>query len=287
MNEKQLQVLLAIHEMGTISKAAQQLSLTQPTLHFHMKKMEEEYHAPLFLHRSGRITLSDQATILLHYAKQIQHLTEDAKEKLASYSMDQERVFRIGASMVPCKYYLLQRLQAFHDAYPKIPVSLQTHTASQITALLVDMKLDIGLIATSDITKYPDLEYLHLKDDPMVLVTSSKYQQQHLEDACFIMHQENSSTYTFAQDWIKQQNLHYQTTWYADSNETIKSMVMENLGISILSYLSVEREVAQGLLRAIPLQDSNLQRSIYLAYNKQQYELPVRKAFLDLLKQMM
>lgn len=286
MNEKQLQVLLAIHEQGTISKAAQTLQLSQPTLHFHMKKMEEEYQVPIFLHRSGHITLSDQANILLHYAKKIHNLTLDAKDKLANFSLDQTRIFRIGASMVPCKYYVLEKLRDFHQAYPKIPISLKTQTATDITQLLMDMKLDIGIIATSDITKYPALEYIHLADDPMVLVSNAKHPSSlhSLETECFIMHQESSSTYQFAQEWIKQQRLQFHSYWYADSNETIKHMILEGLGVSILSYLSVEKEVNQGLLHAMPLQDSNLRRSLYLAYNKEQYELPVRTAFLELLK---
>lgn len=290
MNDRQIAILLAIHNQQSITKAAQALGLTQPTLHFHMKKLEEEYQATLFLHRSGHLMLSDQAMVLLHYAKKINDLQQDAKEKIHSYSMDHNRIFYIGASMVPCKYILPAYLKQFQSQYPSIPVSISSYRTPVIMEKVCNMELDIAMVATDIPPQHPDLICLHIKDDPMVLVYSSENSElanhfsfEKITTQRFLMHDEQSSTCAYTRRWLQDMALQLSNVWYGNSHEIIKRMVLDNLGISILPYVSVEKEAKQGIVCIQKLQTKHLPRQIYCIFHKDQYELPVRQAFLKLL----
>ena len=79
MNEKHAEILISINETKNITETARILKLTQPTISFHMKNMEKEYGMKLFIHASGKIILSENGEILLHYAKRIIRLSQDAR----------------------------------------------------------------------------------------------------------------------------------------------------------------------------------------------------------------
>ena len=146
MNEKQAEILISINETKNITETARILKLTQPTISFHMKNMEKEYGMKLFIHASGKIILSENGEILLHYAKRIIRLSQDARNVLESYNF-KSRPLKIGASLIPGKYYLSEIIGELVHEYPQNPLSVSIHPAATILTMLEQLEIDLGFVS--------------------------------------------------------------------------------------------------------------------------------------------
>ncbi len=288
MNLKKMQILVEIDKHKNITKAANALSIKQPTVTFHMKSLEDELNLTLFKSISGKIFLTDAGNALLHYAKRIMLLSDDATRLMEAFSMGQNRTFKIGASMVPATFILPKILGDFKKLYPSLPISLTVMTAPSIREMLCNYKLDIGIISTD----YVDLDEIYsskLCDDRMVLVysplhplaTHKKVSLDIVRDQNFILHTSNSTTRKLIDQWAEDNNISIKPYMEIGSTEAIKKSVINNVGVSILSKLSIREEFNSNKLMFSELPGSKLNRGIYIIYNRERYMLPIIKKFID------
>ena len=73
----QLEMLIAFADANTLSKAAETLHLSQPTLTRAMKQLEEEFRVPLFDHRKNRLTLNENGRMAVEYARKLWKEADD------------------------------------------------------------------------------------------------------------------------------------------------------------------------------------------------------------------
>jgi DNA-binding transcriptional LysR family regulator len=288
MNFKKMQILVEIAKHKNITKAANALGIKQPTVTFHMKSLEEELRLTLFKSISGKIFLTDAGNALLHYAKRIMLLSNDATRLMEAFSIGQNRNFKIGASMVPAAFILPKILGGFKELYPTLPISLTVMTAPSIRQMLCNYKLDIGIISTD----YVDLDEIYsskLCDDRMVLVYSplhplATHKEVSLDiakDQNFILHTSNSTTRKLIDQWSEDNNISIKPYMEIGSTEVIKKALINNIGVSILSELSVMEEFNSNKLKFSKLPGSKLNRGIYIIYNRERYMLPIIKKFIN------
>lgn len=294
MNFKQAEILILINKYKNITKCSQSLGLKQPTVTFHMKNLEKEMGITLFEHRVGKVLLTDAGSALLHYAEKIILLSKDANELMKSFSLNEERTFKLGASMVPSKYVLPKFLNGFKDKHPKLNICLSTYSAPLICEMISKFELDLGIVSIIEEKKFDNLEFSYIKKDEMVLVYSpdspladfhGDINSEVISRQHFILHDKNSTTAALTNKWAMANNITLNSYLEAGSTEIIKSMVINNLGISILPLICVEKEIKNKELLYLNLFNNNIQRNMYLVYNKERVMLPVIKEFIDYFKE--
>lgn len=294
MNFKQAEILICINKYQNITKAAEYLGIKQPTVTFHMKNLEKEMNIILFKHNIGKILLTDAGKALLHYAEKIVMLTKDAENLMKTFSLNEMRTFKLGGSMIPSKYILPKFLNGFKNKYPKLNISLTTLSAPVICEMVSKFELDLGIVSITEENKFDNLEFHYIDKDEMVLVYSPKSKlaqykceinskiisQQH-----FILHDKNSTTGMLTDKWAKENNITLNPYLEVASTEIIKSMVVNNVGISVLPFICIEEEVKTQKLLYTKLFNNSVKRNIYLVYNKERVMLPVVKEFIDYFKE--
>ena len=293
MNFKQAEILICINKYQNITKCGEYLGIKHPTVTFHMKNLENEMGVVLFEHNIGKVLLTDAGEALLHYAEKIVLLTKDAEKLMKSFSLNEMRTFKLGGSMIPSKYILPKFLSGFKNKYPNLRISLTTLSAPIICEMVSKFELDLGIVSITEEKNFDNLGFHYIDTDEMVLVYSPKsnlaqyygeINSEIISKQPFILHDKNSTTGTLTNRWAKENNIILNPYLEASSTEIIKSMVVNNVGISVLPLICVEEEIKNKKLLYMNLFNNSFQRNIYLVYNKERVMLPVVKEFIDYFK---
>ena len=126
-----------VAKAGSITAAAQQLSLTQPAVSQSMKQLEAQLNVSLFQRTAKGIRLTKEGEILFPYAESCCESIRQGEQKLKELMNLDLGEIRIGASDMTLKYYLLPFLEQFHRRYPKIKViGVEPKNAASMTEAL-------------------------------------------------------------------------------------------------------------------------------------------------------
>lgn len=158
MEFRVLQYFLAVVREENISRAAESLHVTQPTLSRQMAQLEEELGTPLFI-RGKHLTLTDAGVMLRRRAEEVVSLMN----KIESEFEEQNEVggmISIGSGGLSAVEFLLPAMQSFRVKYPKVQFQFYTNSAEYVKERLDQGLLDFGLLLEPiDITKY---DYLRM-----------------------------------------------------------------------------------------------------------------------------
>ncbi|GAU79235.1 LysR family transcriptional regulator [Fusibacter sp. 3D3] len=291
MNYRKLEILVAIDKFNNITKAAHHLKIKQPTVTFHMKGLEEETQTKLFQTNASKTVLTSAGKAILFYAQKILQLADDAQKVVKEFNDPEGYHITIGSSSVPSIYVLPEIIGLFKNTHPNAMVSITVMTAPEIQTLISNYELSLGIISSTDLL-LENIPHEKLCTDKMVLIYAKEnplnqyavIDKAHLENEKFILHTQNSTTRMLTDKWATDLNLNIKTSVEINSTEAIKRAVMCNVGISILSELSVREEIASGKLAYAYLPGYSPSRNIYLVYNEDRYMPEVLKDFIKLLK---
>lgn len=131
---------------GSISKAAKELYISQPAVSQSIKQLEETLGGRLFFRTPKGIILTAEGEAVFKYIEQAYHFILAAQTKFSEMQSLMSGEIRIGASDTLCKYYLLPKLESFHESYPNIKIQITNRTTQETIKLLESGKVDFGVI---------------------------------------------------------------------------------------------------------------------------------------------
>lgn len=137
MEINDLMIFLKVAQVGSISKAAEELGYVQPNITGRLKILEEELHTPLFRRTNKGVVLLPAGEVLVEYAMKIVKTIEEAKWKIRN----QSPVLRVGATQTLSKLYLSPLLTTDEPNF-----SLYMRTSEEIRSLLKTNQVDLVLI---------------------------------------------------------------------------------------------------------------------------------------------
>lgn len=111
----QLEMLIAFADQRTLSKAAEMLHLSQPTLTRAMKQLEEEFRVPLFDHRKNRLTLNENGQLAVEYARKLWQEAGDMVERVRSFDRA-KHTLSVGACAPAPLWDLVPRLSSLYGS---------------------------------------------------------------------------------------------------------------------------------------------------------------------------
>ena len=297
MNLKQLEAFVQVAEGGSFSKAAKELFLTQPTISSHISSLERELNARLFVRNTKEVSLSEDGIKLYKYAKQMLDLQREIE---VTFGMDEEgeaHAVTIAASTIPAQYLLPEVLTRFSERYPQEQIRIQETDSSKVVMQIVDHRVDIGFTGT--VLEKKHCKYIPFYKDELVIITPNtpKYQelaQGNKEDISWIkkehviMREEGSGTRKEAELQLKGAGVKFaglDIIASIENQETIKKSVRQGMGISVLSKLATDDEVANGEILAFPIPNSDEGRDINLVYNKNYQMTRSAERFIKVVKE--
>lgn len=158
MNLESFKTFYFAAQYGSISKASEQLYITQPAVSRAIKQLEDDMGCTLFIRTPKGVKLTQEGEVLYKYIDQAFNFISAAKKKIEDIKNLLSGEIRIGVSDTICKHYLLPHLKRFNMAHPAIKVHVICPTTPEIISHLKAGKIDFGIINMP----FHD-EQLHLK----------------------------------------------------------------------------------------------------------------------------
>lgn len=172
MELRNLITFIHVAELGSFTKAAEQLGYSQSTISFQIKQLEDELDCLLFERINHTITLTERGRELVSYAHQVRALTEDFKESLTKEEACKGHIHIVTPDSV-CEDMIYSRYIDFHEKYPLISIRFTTGDSALMLDMLDHNEADV--IITLDHRLY-NKDYIIAKEEPLPMhfVTGKK-----------------------------------------------------------------------------------------------------------------
>lgn len=289
MEFNQLRSFLMIARLGSFTRAAETLFLTQPALSLQIKSLEKSLGEPLFERRGRTLLLTSAGQILQRQARGILDQVEQAGEEIAALKGLAGGRLVIGTNDSYCLYLLPDLVQYFRDQYPAVELRLTNSHSTQVIAWVVEGRVDFGLITLpvtdADITTHS----LFQREDVLVCTPDHPLSAQDVVTAeelvthPLLLLDKGSVSRVLLDQALADAGLFPQIVMEVGSVEVIKRYVEIGLGVSIIPRFSVEDEIQAGRLHAARL-DWLPACSVGVVQRCGGYLSPAGRAFLDLLE---
>ncbi len=286
-----LQVFRAVATHGSYSRAAREaLHISQPAVSKHVRLLEEELEVELFQRVGKQVELTEAGRIVLDYAEQVLALAEDTRRALVDLQGLQRGTLRLGASSTPGIYLLPPVLAVFAQRYPGIILALETANSQRVIDGVLNRQWDLGVVGIS-----PDEAMLHVQPycrDTLVLIVPPSHRLAaqptvtlaDLVSQTWILREEGSASGRLAERALRNHHLKQGHNLVLQGSEGVKQAVIAGLGVAMVSRFAITLEVQQGVLRALPVTDLQIERDLSLIWRKD-VRLPAAvSAFLDMLE---
>ena len=181
-----------VAKTGNISKAANQLYISQPAISKSISKLEAELGTALFSRSSRGVVLTEEGQVLYEYVERAFDSLNMGEENLKNYKELGIGHIRIGVSTSLCKHILLGYLKDFIRENPNIKFSIDCHSTINTIKLLRNEDIDIGLICNTELPK--GMVYSPVREIHDVFVASPEYLDNFYERA------NDKAHYSFADD---------------------------------------------------------------------------------------
>ena len=172
MDIKEYSYVLAIVDNGNISKAAQALYISQPSLSIFLKNLENRLGTKLFDRRDGKLELTYEGERYVKYARRIVALNDDLEQELEDIQKNNIGRIRIGVMLTRATYTLPVLLKGLKEKHPQIEIHIVEEPQSTLEEMVASGEIDIAFI------NYPfkddSLKYIDLADNNAVLVASKE-----------------------------------------------------------------------------------------------------------------
>ncbi|MBK1644623.1 LysR family transcriptional regulator [Thiocapsa imhoffii] len=283
---RQLQLLEAIVRLGSFTRAAEEMFLTQPTVSMQIKKLTETVGMPLFLHVGRNVEPTDAGREVYDTCKGILRSLGDLEIKLADLKGLKSGRFRLGV-ITTAKYFAPELLGGFCEVFPGIDVSLKVTNRTRIIERMAANDDDLYIFGEPTHAGL-DVEATYLAPNPLVilarkdhpLVGQSGISLERLAEERFILREPGSGIRDAIARRFTERGIRPNVRMELGSNEAIKHAIIAGLGISALSLHTLTLDGGAGRLAMLDVEGFPIERAWYLVHPKGRDLSTIAKTFL-------
>lgn len=289
MSDRRLQVFHTVAKLLSFTKAADSLHMTQPAVTFQIRQLEEQFETRLFDRAHNRVTLTDAGKRVFEYAENIFEQYAEMENAIREITGDISGSLVIGASTTVAEYMLPALLGDFKQQNPEVKMRLQVNNTDGIVSMVENNTIDLGVVEGPVNNKHLQVEVC--RKDQLVAIVAPNHplasrKKVSLSDVMkhpFICREVGSGTREVISEKLKAAGLERQSVSNAlelGSPEAIKGAVEAGMGVSILSSVSVNKEIELGTLVAIPI-SPKIQRNFSFVRQRNKFRAPAMEELLE------
>jgi LysR family transcriptional regulator, transcriptional activator of the cysJI operon len=293
MTFRQFTALATVAKHMNITKAAQALRISQPSLSKHLKLLEETYNLRLFSRNGNGIRLTDDGLEFLTHIDPILAQLKNLEDRYLRNSRKNRVVpLRVGGTYVVASGILPSLLAGLKKSYPNVDVVLRSDKTSVLEQMMLKGELEIAVSSllprSSELTAEA---YVGLKVVAFAAKTYPIPRKQlnlaDLEKIPLIVRangNQRGPTAVLLQR-LAAEGYRPNIVMRCDSPEGIKAAVNNKLGVGILYHEVLKDEIARGVFKEVHVSGLQTQRETYIFYLKERPLSPSAEIFLKLLRQ--
>ncbi len=293
MNFDHLQTFQAVAKTGSFTKAARSLFITQPAVSQQIQALEASVGVRLFDRTGKKIHLTIEGEMLLTKTSKIANELREIEILFEELSNLDKGKLNIGSSAIFGTYFLPRPIGKFNNEYPCIEINLHTGNSHKIISMMLSNKIDFGFGAL--MVDEPMVEHVLIHRESFVGVVGSQHPlanggtvtTESLKSVPFILREQGTRIRRDVETWLKKVGESFTPERFIELENmaTVKRLVEEGYGITIIPQSAVRRELRDGLLQVVALPEFDLKTSYFLYYPKQRSLSRAAQTFLALFPQ--
>ncbi len=260
INLELYKVFYHVVRSGSISKASQELFISQPAVSQSIRQLETKLGGQLFIRTPKGITLTPEGEVLHKYTEQGYNMILLAESKfLEAINLDAGEI-RIGASDMTLKYFLLPYLEEFHKRYPKVRIKVTNGPSPETVACLKNGFIDFGVasLPLSDDSAVDIIEAMEIQDCFIANyrfghLASKKISLAELSDYPVIMLEKNTSTRRYMNHFLSSYGVTIIPEIELATSDLLVQFARRGLGISCVVKNFAENDLENGSLFELDL----------------------------------
>jgi len=289
MDLRRLEIFVRVAELGSFSRAAEALFLTQPTVSEHVRALEDELGVQL-LDRLGRGAAPTPAgQLLLGYARKLLALASEAQQAVDQFQGRVSGELIVGGSSIPGEYVLPALIGAFRNKHPEIAVTLLIGDSRSVQEWVESGRVEIGVVGVRPTGR--SLESRQLMADELVVVVAPDHPWAGRESISvadirhepLILRERGSGSRDTLERALTAVGLDFgafRIVGEMGSTQAIKQAIRAGFGVSLISRRAVDDECRARLLASVSVRDLDVSRAFHLVTHRERSRSPLAQSFL-------
>jgi DNA-binding transcriptional LysR family regulator len=268
----QILAFLEVAQRGNLSRAAEALYVSQPTLTARLQALEAELGEQLFVRTRRGMRLTEAGEAFLPYAEHAVQAIEDGRERLGELRRGAVGKLVLAAPPTVSTYMLPALLARFAEEHSDVRLTVMTGTSEEILELVLHDRIQLGLMR---VLGHPEVEAVPVYSDSLLLVVNPshplagrKVRLGDLGGVPLVLFGRSSSYRDFTEAVFRQAGVMPDSVLELDNIEAAKKMVEHGIGISLVPDSAVMEELASGALAVVDVVDTSLPRREIVAVRR-------------------
>jgi DNA-binding transcriptional LysR family regulator len=284
----QLQIFLKIVQTQSVTKASEELHLTQPAVSIQLRNFQGQFDIPLTEVVGRKIYITDFGREIAEAAENILNQVYAINYKTLAYKG--QITGRLKISVVSTgKYVMPFFLNNFIQQHAGIELMMDVTNKNKVVESLENNEVDFALVSILPHTL--NIEKLDLLQNKLYLVGNSETKfkkaastKDIFKDLPLIFREKGSGTRQTMESFIERNDLLALKKFELTSNEAVKQSLLAGLGYSIMPLIGIKNEIQNNELQIIPIKGLPIKTTWSLIWLKGKKHSPVSKSFLEYLK---
>jgi|TARA_B110000971_G_scaffold219656_1_gene261273 DNA-binding transcriptional LysR family regulator len=278
----QLEIFRKVAEVKSVTKASEQLFLTQPAVSIQLKNFQDQFNRPLFEVVGRKLYITEFGEEISETAFKI--LEQVAAISYKSALFDGKLAGKLKISVVStAKYVMPYFLSDFIKLNEMVDLTMDVTNKMAVIRSLENNECDFALVST--IPQKLNIARIELMKNELYFIANREYIPsektvfQKLNKSLFIFREEGSATRLAMERYLTKHKIIVHKKMELTSNEAVKQAVIAGLGISIVPVIGIKNELQNGDLQIIKVKDLPIQTNWNLIWLKSKNLSSVAKAF--------
>jgi DNA-binding transcriptional LysR family regulator len=283
----QLKIFLKIVETKSVTKASEDLNLTQPAVSIQLKNFQEQFDIPLTEVVGRKIFITDFGNEISLMAQKIINEVNSINNKTLAFKG--QLTGRLKISVVSTgKYIIPYFLSDFINSNPGVELSIDVTNKSQVIKSLEKNEVDFSLVSILP-TKL-NIEKIDLLQNKLFLIGKNNikkyphFSKNLFNDIPLIYREQGSGTRQLMERYLEKNNITISKKMELSTNEAVKQSVVAGLGYSIMPLIGLKNELENKELHIIPVKGLPIKTTWSLIWMKGKNHSPVANSLLDYIK---
>ncbi len=281
----QLQIFLKVVQTQSVTKASEELHLTQPAVSIQLKNFQDQFDIPLTEVVGRKIYITDFGREIAVSAENIINQVYAINYKTLAFKGQLTGKLRISVVSTG-KYVMPYFLSEFMNLNPGVELLMDVTNKNKVIKSLENNEVDAALVSV--LPNNLNIEKLDLLQNKLFLVGNVKTKfkrgakvNEIFQDLPLIFREKGSGTRHTMEQFFAQNDISVLKKMELTSNEAVKQAVMAGLGYSIMPLIGIGNELQLNQIQIIPIKGLPITTTWSFIWLKEKKHAPVSQAFLD------
>lgn len=286
MNIDLLRTFITVTKLQNVTRAGEEIHLTQPAVSKQIKILEENYDVKLFERINKKLILTEDGKLLLDYAQRIISLYNESLESVNEKDRQLKGMLKIVANLTLGVYILPKLIKPFCNIYPDLKIEMYLDNSEHITNAIKHGNANFGFIGRKPkdplIVVHPFYQdKLKVVVGPGMELGKKVLSWNELESLPFLQREKGSDIRATCEQWLSERDIKLKPKMELNNTEAIKSLVHYGMGFSILPWCTIEHEVRTGMLRVVSVPHFDFVHDYYICHLKGKMFSKPEKMFFE------